>query len=42
MDAFHEIMWYNGGVIDILPMLGVLLLIAAGAFAFGVWRFKYE
>ncbi|MBN2304500.1 MAG: ABC transporter permease [Anaerolineae bacterium] len=42
MDAFQELMWYNGTLTDILPMLGVLLGMAAVFFAFGVWRFKYE
>ncbi len=42
MDAFQEMMFYGGGVIDILPMLGALLLMAALFFAFGVLNFKYE
>lgn len=42
MQAFNELMFYDGGVIDILPMMGVLLGMAALFFAFGTWRFKYE
>jgi ABC-2 type transport system permease protein len=42
MDAFQKMMFYNGSVIDILPMLGVLLAMAAAFFAFGVFNFKYE
>ena len=42
MDAFQEMMFYDGGVIDILPMLGVLLGMAALFFAFGVFNFEYE
>jgi ABC-2 type transport system permease protein len=42
MDAFQKMMLYNGSVIDILPMLGVLLAMAAAFFAFGVFNFKYE
>ncbi len=42
MDAFQEMMYYGGGVLDILPMLGVLLAMAALFFGFGVWRFRYE
>jgi ABC-2 type transport system permease protein len=42
MDAFHELMWYDGTVIDILPMIGVLLGMAAVFFVFGAWNFKYE
>lgn len=42
MDAFQEMMFYNGGVIDILPMLGVLLLMALVFFVFGTLNFRYE
>ena len=42
MDAFQELMFYNGGVVDILPMLGVLLGMTALFFAFGVFNFRYE
>ena len=42
MNAFQEMMYYNGGVIDILPMLGVLLGMAVIFFALGVWNFEYE
>jgi len=42
MDAFQEMMFYGGAVIDILPMLGVLLGMGALFFAFGVFRFRYE
>jgi ABC-2 type transport system permease protein len=42
MDAFQKTMFYNGGVIDILPMLGALLIMAALFFGFGVFNFKYE
>lgn len=42
MDAFGELMYYGGTVADIAPMLGALLGMAALAFAFGVWRFRYE
>lgn len=42
MDAFQEMMFYGGGVIDILPMVGVLLAMAVVFFAFGVWNFEYE
>lgn len=42
MDAFQEMMFYGGGLLDIAPMLGVLLLMAAAFFTFGVFNFKYE
>lgn len=42
MDAFQEMMFYSGGVIDILPMLGALLLMATVFFGFGVVMFRYE
>jgi ABC-2 type transport system permease protein len=42
MDAFHELMWYDGTLVDILPMLGVLLGMAVVFFAWGALMFKYE
>lgn len=42
MDTFQSMMFYGGGVIDILPKLAVLLAMGALFFAFGVWNFKYE
>lgn len=42
MDGFQEIMWYDGTLVDVLPPVGVLLLMTAAALAFGVWRFRYE
>lgn len=42
MDAFQEMMFYNGGVVDILPMIGALLIMAAVFFGFGVFNFRYE
>ncbi|MBI5958321.1 MAG: ABC transporter permease [Chloroflexi bacterium] len=42
MDAFQEMMFYGGGVVDILPMMGALIGMAALLVAFGVWNFRYE
>jgi len=42
MDAFKELMWYNGGVVDILPMLAVLAGMGAALFALGVKLYRYE
>lgn len=42
MIGFTNIIVRGGGVISILPQVGVLLLFAAGFFAIGIWRFKYE
>lgn len=42
MDAFHDIMWYNGGIVDILPELGVLLGAAVVLFVIGVWGFRVD
>jgi len=42
MDAFKELMWYNGGVVDILPMLAVLMGMGAALFALGVKLYRYE
>ncbi len=42
MDAFGDLMFHGGGVVDIAPELGVLLGMAVLFFGFGVWRFRYE
>ncbi len=42
MDAFGELMFHGGGVVDIASPLGVLLAMAVVCFGFGVWRFRYE
>jgi ABC-2 type transport system permease protein len=41
MTAFHDVMWYNRGLVDVLPEIGVLLSAAAVLFAIGVSRFRY-
>ena len=41
MDAFHDIMWYSGGLVDILPELGVLLGAAVLFFGVSVRSFRY-
>lgn len=41
MDAFHDLIFYSGGLIDILPEIGVLLAATALLFGFGIWRFRY-
>jgi ABC-2 type transport system permease protein len=40
-DAFNRLVYYNGTLLDILPYIGVLLLIAALCFGFGLRRFRY-
>ncbi len=42
MGAFHDIMWYSGGLASILPELGVLLGAAALLFVVGVRGFKVQ
>ncbi|NDJ77177.1 MAG: ABC transporter permease, partial [Chloroflexi bacterium] len=42
MDAFNELMFYDGTVLDIAPMLSVLLVMAAVFFTFGSFNFRYE
>ena len=42
MDAFHDIMWFNGGLTEILPEVGVLLGATVVLFAFGVRSFRYD
>lgn len=42
MDAFNELLFYGGGLMDVLVYLGILLGLAVIFFVFGVSRFKYE
>ena len=40
MDAFQDLIWYNGGFGDVLPEIGVLLAAAAVLFVVGIRSFK--
>ena len=40
MDAFQDLIWYNGGFGDVLPEIGVLLAAAAVLFVIGIRSFK--
>ena len=42
MDAFQDLIWYNGGFSDVLPEIAVLLAAAAVLFIIGIRSFKYE
>lgn len=42
MDAFTEIIYEDGGVMDVLPMVGVMIAMAVVVMTIAVWRFKYE
>ena len=42
MDAFHDLILYNGGFGDVLLEIGVLLAAAAVLFVLGIRSFKYE
>lgn len=42
MDAFNDIIYYDKGLVDIFPYMGILLVYAAVFFAIGLWRFRYE
>ncbi|MDQ7024756.1 MAG: ABC transporter permease [Anaerolineae bacterium] len=42
MDGFQDIIFFGGGLVDVLPEIGVLLLIAAAFFAIGIRGFQYE
>lgn len=42
MDAFSELIVYGGGLVDVLPDVGVLLVIALVLFGLGVRNFQYE
>jgi ABC-2 type transport system permease protein len=40
MDAFHDLLLRDAGLLQILPQLGVLLGFAAALMALAVWRFR--
>jgi ABC-type multidrug transport system permease subunit len=42
VDAARGIMIYGAGVIDILPQLGLLLLLAALLLTLAAWMFRWE
>jgi len=42
MDGFQDIIWYNRGLMDILPEVGILLAIAGVLFLIAIVNFKYE
>lgn len=42
MDGFHDLLFYGGTLVDVLPELGILLAISAVLFAIGIWGFQYE
>lgn len=42
MDGFHDLLFYGGGLLDVLPEVGILLAIAAVLFVAGVLGFQYE
>jgi ABC-type multidrug transport system permease subunit len=42
MDGFTTLLFYGGGLVDVLVPVGVLLALTAGLFAFGITRFTYE
>ncbi|PJF43503.1 MAG: hypothetical protein CUN55_08775 [Phototrophicales bacterium] len=42
MDGFYELLYYNGGIVDILPMIGALIGFAAIFTILAIPRFRYE
>jgi ABC-2 type transport system permease protein len=42
MDGFHQLIFFGGSLVDVLPMLGVLLVMAVIFFIVGVARFRFE
>jgi ABC-2 type transport system permease protein len=42
MDGFHDLLFYDGGLLDVLPEIGIMLAISLVLFGIGIWRFKYE
>jgi ABC-2 type transport system permease protein len=41
MDAFHNVMYYGGTLLDVLPNVGVLLVVTVVLFVVGVRSFRY-
>jgi ABC-2 type transport system permease protein len=42
MDAFRTLLFYGGGLAEILPQLAVLLAAALMFLGLGIWRFRYR
>lgn len=42
MDGFYELLYYNGGLVDVLPSVAALMVFTAIFMAGGVMRFRYE
>lgn len=42
MDGFNELLYYNGTLVDVLPMVGVLLGMSVLFIGVAVQRFRYE
>jgi ABC-2 type transport system permease protein len=42
MDGFQDLLFYGGGLVDVLPEVGILLAISVVLFGIGIWGFKYE
>jgi ABC-2 type transport system permease protein len=42
MDSFNTLLFFGGGLGDILLPVGVLLAMTVVLFALAVWRFEYE
>ena len=41
MDGFYELLYYNGTIVDVLPMIGALMVFTAIFTTLGVMRFRY-
>jgi len=42
MNGFNQVLFYGGGLVDVLAPVGILLAIAAALFALGIANFRYE
>ncbi len=42
LEAYQDIMVRGGGLLDVLPECGVLLLFAGIFFSVALWRFRFE
>lgn len=40
VDGYAELLRHGGGLVDVLPQLGVLLAFAVVVFALAAWRFR--
>jgi hypothetical protein len=42
IEAYYRLLAESGGLVDVLPQLGVLLAAAVAFFVIAVWRLRFE